>query len=169
MLPGFIDTHIHPPMMIMYEMGADLTRVESIEKLQQRLREVADGDNSSNWVLGFQFEEEHLQEPTLPTRHDIDMACPNRPAFVLKHDCHMIIANTKAIEAANVTAATRNPDGGKIDREPDGYPAGAFRETAMHHILSAMPLPEIQTIGKAAAAVFARIAAHGITSAGMIL
>jgi predicted amidohydrolase YtcJ len=169
MLPGFIDTHIHPPMMIMYEMGANLIRVESIEELQQRLRAVADRDRSASWVMGFQFEEEHLQQPELPTRHHIDKACPDRPAFVLKHDCHMIIANTKAIEAANVTAATRDPKGGRIDREPGGYPAGAFRETAMHHILSAMPLPGIQTIGKAAATVFGKIAAHGITSAGMIL
>ena len=97
MLPGFIDTHIHPPMMIKYEMGADLTRVESIEKLQKRLQAVAHQDHSSNWVMGFQFEEEHLRQPRLPTRLDIDRACPDRPAFILKHDCHMIIANTQAI------------------------------------------------------------------------
>ena len=169
MLPGFIDTHIHPPMMIMYEMGADLTRVETIEKLQQRLRTMVDRDQSSNWVMGFQFEEEHLQQPELPTRHDIDKACPDRPAFVLKHDCHMIIANTQAIEAANVSASTRDPEGGRIDREPDGCPTGVFRESAMHHILRAMPLPDNRAISKAADAVFGRIAAHGITSAGMIL
>jgi predicted amidohydrolase YtcJ len=169
MLPGFIDTHIHPPMMIIYEMGADLTRVDSIAKLQKRLQAVADQDNSSNWVMGFQFEEEHLQQPRLPTRHDIDKACPDRPAFILKHDCHMIIANTQAIESAGISAATRNPEGGRIDREPDGYPAGAFRETAVHSILGVMPLPEIQTIGQAAASIFAKIASHGITSAGMIL
>lgn len=169
MLPGFIDTHIHPPMMIIYAMGADLTHVESIEILQKRLQAVADQDSSSNWVMGFQFEEEHLRQPRLPTRHDIDKACPDRPAFVLKHDCHMIIANTRAIEAAGITAATRDPEGGRIDREPDGYPAGAFRETATHSILGAMPLPRIQTIGKAATSVFEKIASHGITSAGMIL
>jgi len=169
MLPGFIDTHTHPPMMIKYEMGADLTRVESIEMLQKRLQAVADQDPSSNWVMGFQFEEEHLQQPRLPTRHDIDKACPDRPAFILKHDCHMIIANTQAIETAGVSAGTRDPAGGRIDREPDGYPAGACRETAVHLIFGAMPLPEIQTIGKAAASIFARISSHGITSAGMIL
>lgn len=148
MLPGFIDTHTHPPMMIKYEMGADLTRVESIEILQKRLQAVADQDRSSNWVMGFQFEEEHLRQPRLPTRHDIDKACPDRPAFILKHDCHMIVANTRAIEAAGVSAATRDPDGGRIDREPDGYPAGAFRETAVHLIFGASRCPRFKPLAR---------------------
>lgn len=169
MLPGFIDTHIHPPMMIIYEMGADLNRVESIEKLQERLRSVADKTPSSNWVMGFRFEEEHLEAPRMPTRHDLDRACPNRPAFILKHDCHTIIANSRAIEAAGVSAGTPDPRGGRIDREGEGNPVGVFRETAMHYILRAMPLPEVQAVVAAAASVFKQIAAHGITSAGMIL
>jgi predicted amidohydrolase YtcJ len=169
MLPGFIDSHIHPPMMIIYEMGADLTRVESIEKLQGRLRAVADKAPSSNWIMGFQFEEQHLETPRMPTRHDLDRACPHRPAFILKHDCHTIIANSRAIEAAGISAGTPDPRGGRIDRETDGNPVGVFRETAMHYILRAMPLPEVQTVEAAAASVFKEIAAHGITSAGMIL
>jgi predicted amidohydrolase YtcJ len=169
MLPGFIDTHIHPPMMIIYAMGADLTRVASIEKLQQHLQSVAGKDPSSNWVMGFQFEEEHLENPKLPTWHDLDLACPDRPAFILKHDCHTIIANSRAIEAAGVSEVTPDPRGGKIDREPNGYPTGPFRETAMHYILRAMPLPEIHTIVEAASSVFKKIASHGITSAGVIL
>lgn len=169
LFPGFIDTHLHPPLMIIYAIGADLSDVDSIEALQVRLQSLAQTDSSSNWIMGFQFEEQNFKAPRLPTRHDLDIACPERPAILLKRDGHMIIANTKAIEAAGVAASTQDPQGGKIDREVDGFPAGPFRETAVRLLLAAMPLPARQTIVKAAATVFEKIASYGITSAGVIL
>ncbi|MCP4754512.1 MAG: amidohydrolase [Proteobacteria bacterium] len=169
LLPGFIDSHTHPTVMVFYEMNTDLTGVGSLAELQENLGRAAENVTGADWVLGLQFDEQSLDEPKLPGRRDLDAACPDRPAIVLKRDGHMVIANTPALEAAGVSAATDDPEGGKIDRESDGFPAGPFRENAMTIILNAMPVPDMKTIADAAEAVFKRVASFGITSLGAIL
>lgn len=169
LLPGFIDTHLHPTAMILYQLSADLTGVGSMADLGDRLREMAEKDTSANWVMGLQFDDQALIPPRMPDRRDLDAICPDRPAFLLSRDGHTVMANTRAMAAAGIGAHTPDPPGGRIDREPDGRPVGIFRETAAQILLNAVPLPEMQTLVDAAAAVFARLAANGITSAGTIL
>jgi predicted amidohydrolase YtcJ len=169
LLPGFIDTHLHPIMMLYFEMNADLAGVESIGQLQQRLREAARGRSPGDWVVGLRFEDQELDAPRLPSRHDLDRACPERPALVVKHDGHMVIANTRAIEAAGLHAGTPDPEGGTIDREEGGYPSGIFREAAAALALAPVPTPAIEALRASARSCFGRLASFGITSAGAIL
>jgi len=64
----------------------------------------------------------------LPTRHELDKVCSEKP-IVLESFCqHNVWVNTKAIEITGITAETENPSTGKITREADGYPAGLFQE-----------------------------------------
>lgn len=169
LLPGFIDTHLHPVVMVFYEMNVDLRAAASIPELQKKLREAAPARSPNAWLVGLNFDEQRLSDPRLPTRRDLDAACPDRPALVIKHDAHMVIANTKALEALRLTAATPDPPAGAIDREPGGYPAGPLRETAAQGALSAMPMPELPAFLQAAQATFRKLVAHGITSAGIVL
>ncbi len=169
LLPGFIDTHFHPVGMIVFEMYADLSEVTTIKELQDELRDAAQKDRTAKWIMGLQLDDKALEESRLPDRHDLDAACPDRPAIVVIHDGHTVIANTKAIEAMEISALTENPQGGEIDREPDGYPSGPFRETAVEFPLGALPMPEIQTVVDTAKVVFEKIVAHGITSGGVVL
>ena len=120
-------------------------------------------------MVGLQFDEQELREPRLPTRHDLDAACPGHSAIIIKHDAHMVIANTKAIEACRISANSEDPDGGVIDRESDGTPAGPFRETAAQIVLSAMPLPEMDTLIEGAKVAFEKLTSKGITSIGAVL
>ncbi len=169
LLPGFIDTHIHPTLMILYEMYEDMSDLKSMQELKQRMKGMAASKSDSDWVMGLQFEEQYFDQPQLPTRHDLDECCPDRPAFLIKRDGHSLFANTKAIEAADVTSNTADPDGGAIMREGDGYPSGQFSESAMDMIMSKLPFPEMDTIIEASRAVFKRITGHGVTSASVIL
>lgn len=169
LLPGFIDSHFHPVGMIIFEMFADLSEVTTIKELQEELRDLAQKDKIAKWIVGLQLDDKAIKEGRLPDRHDIDSACPGRPVIVVMHDGHTVIANTKAIEAMGISASVENPEGGEIDREPDGYPAGPFRETAVEFPLGASPMPEIQTVIDAAKIVFEKVVAHGITSGGVVL
>ena len=169
LLPGFIDSHMHPVVLMFFDMNLDLRGVTSIEELQEKMREQAKSDTSGGWVVGLRFDENAFNDYRLPTRHDLDAACPDRPALVLRYDGHMVIPNTKAMEAAGVSADTENPEGGVIDREPDGYPAGPFRETATKILLSAMPMPEIESLIAGAQSTFGKLAAAGLTSVGAVL
>ena len=169
LLPGFIDTHLHPTVMVFYEMNVDLGGVCSLEELNDRLRIAAQKGAPDAWLVGLNFDEQALTSSRLPTRHDLDEACPNRPLIVLRHDAHLVIANTRAIETMGVTAATPNPPAGVIDREANGYPAGVFRETAAQQVLSAMPMPDMAAYVENGQSTFRKLAACGITSAGIVL
>jgi len=169
MLPGFIDTHMHPVVLTFFDMNVDLRNATSVEEIKQALRAAAESDSTENWIVGLQFDEQNLSDPRLLNRHDLDEACPDRPALVIKHDGHMVILNTKAIEASGISADTPDPEGGVIDREDDGYPAGPFRENATQTPLSTMPMPEIDSLVEGAKAAFAKLAAKGITSVGAVM
>ncbi|UCD83915.1 MAG: amidohydrolase, partial [Deltaproteobacteria bacterium] len=169
LLPGFIDTHLHPVLMIFFSMNIDLRGIGSIKDLQDRIGDKARSDTSNGWIVGLKFNEQGLNEPRLPTRYDLDAACPDRPVIVIKHDGHMIIANTRAIEASGVSTSTGDPEGGVIEREPGGYPAGAFIENATRLLLSAMPPPEMKALVSGAKQTFGKLTAQGITSVGTVL
>ncbi len=169
LLPGFIDTHIHPLVMVYYDMNLDLRGTASIGELKERISAAAAGTGEGGWVVGLQFEEQELAEGRLPTRRELDEACGDLPVVIIKHDGHMAIANTHAIEAAGIDASTPDPENGTIDREPDGYPAGPFREEASSLLKSLIPIPEAQSFIDGARSSFGKLAACGITSLGAVM
>jgi len=169
LLPGFIDTHLHPIMMAYFEMNADLSGVASIGELQARLRQAAGTSSGGAWVVGLRFDDEALEDSRLPTRHDLDLAYRDRPILLVEHDGHLVIGNTRAIEAAGVTRATEDPAGGLIDREADGTPAGPFRENAVVLLLDAMPPLDLDQLRSGARTAFEGLTRCGVTSAGIIL
>lgn len=169
LVPGFIDTHLHPILMIYFDLNADLSGAESLEELQARLRQAADRSAEGEWIVGLQFDEEALAEPRLPTRHELDAACSHRPLLVVKRDGHTVIGNSAALAAAGLDARTPDPPGGAIDREASGFPAGPCREKASQLLMRAAPAPSLERLREVAGASFARLASHGITSAGIVL
>ncbi len=168
-VPGFIDTHLHPIAVVYFDMHCDLRGVTSIGALQRRLRTAADGLAADEWLVGLQLEEQDLAERRLPTRAELDAACPERPLVVIKHDGHSAAGNSRAFAAAGIDAATVDPDGGRIERLADGTPSGPCRESGARLLVGAVPSPSIERLRATAARTFARIAACGITSAGVIL
>ena len=52
------------------------------------------------------------------------------PVLLTHASGHASFANAKAMEAAGITAATVNPAGGEILKDPKGQPIGLLRETA---------------------------------------
>lgn len=169
LLPGFIDTHLHPVLMVYYDMNVNLRGAASMEDLLNRFSQAADKASPNEWIVGLDLDEQGFDDPRLPTRHDLDRGCPQNPAIAIKHDLHMVIGNTRAIQAAGVTASTHDPEGGLIDRESDGYPAGPFREEASQILITAVPMPDLDTLLAGGKSAFGKLAAHGITSVGAIL
>jgi predicted amidohydrolase YtcJ len=169
LLPGFIDTHFHPVPLIFFDMNADLSHVRSLEEMGAALRAAAAKTPARNWVVGLRFDEQDLPSGKMPTRAEIDALCPERPVVVFKHDGHTVLASSLAVQAAGISAKTPNPPGGIIDREPDGSPAGVFRESAAQLMLSSMPAPRIRTLIHQAADSFEKLLSQGITSAGAVL
>ena len=146
LVPGFMDTHLHPVMVIYFSINCDLGNAASMGELKQELRSALSKKNDDSWLIGLNFDEQNLLEKRVPLRHDLDEISRDRPIIILKHDGHSVFASTRAIEAAGITASTPNPEAGTIEREADGYPSGPFRETAGQLIMKVMPMPEMPAL-----------------------
>jgi len=169
LLPGFFDTHLHPILVVYYDLNLDLHGIGTIIALQDKIRETSRLKEKEAWIIGLQLDDHGLLDGRLPNRHDMDAACSDRPVMVVTFDGHRVIANTKAIEEAGISAATPDPAGGKIDRESNGYPAGVFRETGAQLMLGKMPPLNMDLFINGAAVSWKKFAARGITSIGAVL
>jgi predicted amidohydrolase YtcJ len=169
LLPGFIDTHLHPIMLVYFDLNADLRAVRSIAQLQDTLRRTASRVPEGEWLVGLQLQDEDLAEGRLPTCAELDAACSDRPTVVVEHDGHSAVGNTLALAAAGIGRDTPDPAGGRIARDAAGAPLGPCFETAAQQLLGAAPSPALERLRDGARDSFARLSAFGITSAGVIL
>jgi hypothetical protein len=71
LLPGLTDSHAHLSGIGWRELYFDLTGVESLAALQQRLRDRAATDKSA-WIIGRGWIESRWTPATFPTRTDLD-------------------------------------------------------------------------------------------------
>lgn len=169
LLPGFIDTHLHPIPVVIFELNPDLGRARNIDEVVDILRAAEADCGPDEWVMGMQLDDEALEEGRLPTRQELDRVSPTRPVVVLERDGHCSVGNSAALVAAGVTRETPDPPGGIIDREPDGSPAGPCREAAGQLLLGGVPVPPLERVREAGRRAFRRIASHGITSVGAVI
>lgn len=166
LLPGLRDAHIHPVAYAAALRGATLSGASDFADLGRRLRNSATATQSA--VLGMRLNEETLAERRLPDRHVLDEAVPDRPVLAHRYCGHVAIANTAALQMAEIEADHPDPPGGTIDRDVDGVPTGVLRETAIE--LVAERLGDGNRVSAAELLdALQRLAAVGITSIGAIL
>jgi len=81
-----------------------------------------------NWVTGYGWSEDQLTEGRRPLRDDLDTAAPGNPVLLTRAGGHSAVANSLALELAEVGPETPDPEGGVIERNPDGSLNGVIRE-----------------------------------------
>lgn len=168
LLPGFIDTHLHPLPVVFFAMNAQLDEVYTPSEMEAALRPYIDAAEEDEWVVGLQFPPANMPN-TEVNRHLLDGICPDRPLVIYTRDGHSIIANSMAIDMAKITADTPQPLGGKIVHDTDGSVSGVFRETAVGLVLEHMPLPNMMKMQSAVKDCFYKMVQQGITSIGAIM
>ncbi|XP_026694770.2 putative amidohydrolase YtcJ [Ciona intestinalis] len=119
-LPGFHDSHIHASWHgKLLRSKWNLKFPKTVKELQLRLKDAIDGDDSKGWIEGFNWDHEFMDR--IPTKEDIDEVIPDRPVFLNRVGFHIIVANSKALEVANITNDIEDPDNGHLDRYPVGH------------------------------------------------
>jgi predicted amidohydrolase YtcJ len=124
LLPGFWDTHVHVERVGLISAGCMLYEASSVAGIQETLAAHAAAVPEREVIYGRAgcLHPAMLAEGRLPDRRDLDEAVPDRP--VVFHDVDKAFANSAALRAAGVTAASPDPEGGRIDRDEDGQPTG---------------------------------------------
>ena len=134
LLPGLIDAHGHVMALGMGAIQLDLTGTASLQELQSRLTAYASANPGSGWVIGRGWNQENWPAKAFPTSADLDAAVGDRPVVLSRVDGHALVANSAAMRAAGVTAATPSPPGGRIEN-------GLFVDSAMDLIDAKIPTP----------------------------
>lgn len=98
------------------------------------------------------------------TRSDLDSILSDRPLLLMDSSGHADWANSAALRAAGVTAATKDPAGGRIERDANGNPTGRMDDNAVHIIEDARPAPSLDVVAARLARAFDSMHARGITS-----
>ncbi len=169
LLPGFCDCHVHPFSTVFYNMNTNLLGVRDMGELIRRLAAAEREKSGDGWIIGCNFDEQHFCEPQMPTRYDLDRVSSCRPVIIMRHDGHSVLANSCALAAAGISAATPEPAGGIIDRDEHGDPLGFFRENAVPLILNHVPMPGMEELVAGVQKTFGIMLGYGITSLGAIL
>jgi predicted amidohydrolase YtcJ len=165
LMPGFNDAHLHLDDAGMTKLGIDLTGVKSLEDLRSQVLRKVEESKGADWILGSGWDETLWPVKVVPTRWDLDEVSGGHPVFLVRIDGHIAVANTRALQLGSITLASRNPQGGRIDRNENGEPTGILRETAQSAVLGVIPKPTHQLRRQALELALADLAEHGVTSA----
>jgi predicted amidohydrolase YtcJ len=164
-MPGFNDAHMHLASAGLEKMNVNMVGVKTLDEFRERLRAKVEAAEPGEWVVGEGWDETLWPVKVLPTRWDLDEVSGKHPIYLERVDGHIGVANTRALQLASVTVASRNPDGGKIDRDDAGTPNGVLREKAQELVQSVIPKPTHEKRRRAIELALADLASHGITSA----
>ncbi|MGO9863895.1 MAG: amidohydrolase [Terriglobales bacterium] len=164
-MPGFNDAHVHLASAGFEKMNAHLAGVKTLDEFRERILAQVEKTAPGEWIEGGGWDETLWPVKVLPTRWDLDEVSGGHPIYLERVDGHIAVANTRALQLASITVASRDPYGGKIDRDDAGTPTGILRETAKDAVLAAIPKPTLEKRRQAIELALADLTSHGITSA----
>lgn len=138
-LPGLMDGHAHLLSTGLAMRSVDLKGIDSSDEAVRRVAERTRSMAPGAWVRGAGWDQHLWPGAAFPTRHELDRAAPEHPVVLTHTSGHCVWANSAALRAAGVTAATEPPVGGAIDREADGAPSGILRDAASRLVYDVVP------------------------------
>ncbi|WP_374391536.1 amidohydrolase [Sphingopyxis sp.] len=163
LIPGLIDAHGHVMGLGFQLMLLDLSGTNSLAEAQAAIRKYAAENPEMPWIIGFGWNQEKWGLGRFPTAADLDAAVPDRAVWLERVDGHAGWANTAAMNAAKITAATKAPEGGRIEMA-GGKPSGVFVDAAMGLIDGAKPKPLARDLDRAFLLAQQKLISQGITS-----
>jgi predicted amidohydrolase YtcJ len=166
LLPGMIDAHGH-----VSSLGYRSTNVslEDTQNLQQALTQVsayAKTHPNRAWLLGGGWNQVIWKLGRFPTAAELDTVVSDKPAVLSRIDGHAEWLNSKALQAAGITKDSKDPAGGRIERDAHGNPSGVLVDKAMELVYAKIPDPTAEERRAAVMAALAHMNSVGLTSAG---
>lgn len=174
-VPGFIDSHMHPIIAIYYKTQLQLSHIRSYKELKDEFEEAILNKPKDEWTLGLDFLEErftNLEERKFPTRYDLDKISSTHPIIVLRHDGHSCVTNSFGLKLLGISKKTISKfemESGRIEIDETGEPTGVFTESATSILLDQIPTPRFENFVEAGRHFSDEMASHGITTIGGVL
>lgn len=164
-LPGLIDSHVHPTGAAFSEAITPLPYLKSIAAVQEYIREKVKTTPKGKWIVIRYAFPTRLDDARFPTKAELDAVSPDHP--VLYHAGPAGVANSQALNLSNVTKDTPNPSTGEVVKDAvTGEPTGMLRNA--YGVLKGIPSESdaltLEQKQNALKKLFAKYNAEGLTS-----
>lgn len=168
-VPGIVDAHAHLLGLGFSLANVKLADTRSYDEVIARVAERLPRVTAGRWILGRGWDQNKWGDTRFPTHEALSRATPNHPVALTRIDGHAILANAAAMKAAGITAATRDPSGGRVERTATGEPTGVFVDNAkalIERVIPAVSSADIREATLAAIAESQRFGLVGVHDAG---
>lgn len=135
-IPGMIDSHIHPPGIALSELyEVQLFGINTIEGYQQAVKSFISRNPDTKVLYGQGWlwsAFTGLEASKGPRKEHLDEVAPDIPVILRAMDGHSWWINSKAFEISGITCETESPEGGSIEKDDGtGELWGTVKETAI--------------------------------------
>jgi predicted amidohydrolase YtcJ len=132
-LPGLIDSHVHPTGACMTEFDHPIPDMESVQDVLDYVRDRAKALAEGEWIVVSQVFITRLREQRYPTREELDRAAPKNPVlFRTGPDASL---NSLALKLSKIDRDFKVTDGssGYAEKDPKtGEPTGILRNCTQY-------------------------------------
>lgn len=161
--PGFVDAHLHLAGFGWSLDVPNLVNTSSVDEILGKLSELKSDHSNHQWIHGRGWDQNHWENPSFPTKEMLDSVIEDTPVYLRRVDGHAAWVNSKALKIANITSSSKDPDGGKILRHPDGSPSGILIDNAMELAAPHIPKPTREDKKRYIRLAVSELIANGIT------
>ncbi|WP_396223076.1 amidohydrolase [Gemmatimonas sp.] len=164
-IPGMVDGHAHFVGLAQKLRSVDLVGTRSYDEVIARVVDRAKTTPAGSWIVGRGWDQNAWGNTAFPTHEALSAAVPNHPVILDRVDGHAALANAAAMRLAGLTAATKDPSGGKILRDAKGAPTGVLIDRASGLVENKVPAPSREELRAALKDAVARM--HSLGLVGM--
>ncbi len=167
-IPGLVEGHAHI-MGIGYNLlNVDLREAKSYQEVIDMVAERAANTPKGTWITGRGWHQDKwIEQPEMvfgfPTHDLLSEAVPDHPVYLKHASGHAALANQKAMDIANITSGSPQPEGGEIFMSITGQPTGIFNETAQALVNQVIPEATKESDEQALRLALAQCFKYGIT------
>ena len=121
-VPGIVETHVHPIGAALSEIDGPVPVVHSIKELQDYLRAQDHKLPKGKLIFVPKVYSTRLTDHRYPTRYELDEAAPDRE--VVADNGYAAVINSALLKKLNITRDTPQPANGRIEKDAKGEPTG---------------------------------------------
>ena len=165
-LPGFIDTHVHPVSGGGYATALSLDTYGTVDDWLVAIEDYAAANSDRAVLFGYGFLASTFG-PEGPLRQQIDNIVPDKPVLIMDEGFHGAWANTAALEALNITQDTPDPVPGfsYYKRDANGDATGYLLEGTAGMAMEALDVITEDVVVEGTGIVVDIMNQYGVTAA----
>ncbi len=169
-MPGLVDAHMHPleggARLVTCNLDYERLTVPQFQARIQACLEASHEHEPGDWLTVVSWFQQGMLPAGVPISHaTLDALATRRPITVRDSFGHTVLANARALALGGISRESKDPPGGKIDRDASGEPNGLLEDSASEPLDALIPPPTPEQNRAAAAAALTALARQGITSA----